>query len=419
MRTRKRNCQGLLTIVALLTLLTTDSNDLWSQSGRGVGWDTGTVNAPPMLRLWNWPDTLFLIGAYGNPSLPTGVTADIWPFMDSMGLSLLASSYYGNWTGQDSINALNYFDKLAWSANVSKGHRITQWDATLYGSQIGQARAVEFYPFDSAQSPWYPFRFMSTDDTVYGEVDYNSQGIPNDTLSRREHIYDVSNTSPGTVIAEHIVFNGWDDELLRTARWPSQTASGTVHEAYIVDRWIQDDRPVDDDGLPGGPQIDSLYYLVITGHLFENGTSLDSDSLLKVEVIYEVPKYDAAKDVKLLFHPGANTTTAQSPSDTTFPITTFFVTKSALKPQGNDIYNKYQEAIFPLDMRYLANGAWGPTNPGSANNGELSRRFDLKVTWLGGEQLALRSVTLRSLHGQLVFGKDSASRAWRQGRINR
>ena len=411
-RRRKISLSGVMLLTAIVVVCW--NVELFGQSGRGIGADTGTVIAPPMLRMWNWPDTLFLIGTYGGSNLrdSTGEVSNIWSFFDSMAVDLFISAdYYDSGNATDSINALKYFDSLAMSADISKGHRIGQWDSWPYSNQIGYARAVEFYPFDSVQSPYYPFRFMSMDDTVYGEIVYNSQGIPNDTLSRREQRYDSSNTPHNTVIAEHITFNEWDEAPRRIYRWSSQAQAHGEDSVQTVDRWIMDDRSITDGGKTETSRFDSLYYVVITGHLFENGTSLNTDSLLKVEVIYEVQKDD-------YFYAGTSPPRTVASVDTTFLVTTLYVTKNNLYPSGPPFnWNQYREVVLPLDLRFLANGAWGPTNPNTLDS-SISRRFDLKVTWLGGEQLALRSVSLRSLHGQLTLGTDAAAKAWRQQRID-
>ncbi|MGE3800667.1 MAG: T9SS type A sorting domain-containing protein [Candidatus Kapaibacterium sp.] len=410
MRTRKRSWQGVLTTIVLL-LLTTSSNNLWSQSGRGVGWDTGTVNAPPIVRMWNWPDTTFLIGAYGGGDAifaPSGKAGDIWPFLESLGINLYVSAHYYEPGGvSDSIRAIRHFDTLAWSTDVGKGNRIAQWDAWPFANQIGYARAVEFYPFDSVQSPYYLFKFEKRSG---GETDTNATVLINNHRVL-EQVYNTTNTTAGTVIAEHISFNEWDDAPSRIYRWGSEAVAHGDDSVQTVDRWIIDDLIVNDGGRPNHLALDSLYYVVVTGHLFENGTSSDSDSLLKIEVIYEVPKND-------YFYAGTSPPRAKASTDTTFPVTTLYVTKNGLKPVGPPFnWDRYREAIFPIDLRFLANGAWGPTNLNTLDSA-ISRRFDLKVTWLGGEQLALRSVSLRSLHGQLTLGTDAAAKAWRQQRIN-
>ena len=401
MRRTQRLCVWQWMIVLTVTSATLGVGQLYGQTGRGIGADTGTLIAPPMLRMWNWPDTVFLTGAYGTAELltPSGKAADIWDFLDAMGLSLYVTHLYhepNNMT--DSLRWLRYIDTLSWSADVVSGHRFTVYDAGVLTDQMGQGRAVEFYLFDSVQSVWFPFRFMERQG---GETDTNAT-IVVDGRKLLEQVYKTSNTTPGTVIAEHIAFNQWDEDARKIYRWKTMAGEDSVQ---VVDRWYHDDASRGDP--QGGPKIDTVYYVVVAGHLFEGGTSLDTDSLLKIDIIYEVPQ--GAK-----FHPGANTTTQTAPTDTTFPVTTLYVTKNDLKPKGNDVFDKYQEAIFPIDLRYLANGAWGPTKDTS----DCSRRFDIRVTWLGGEQLAVRSISLRDIHGQLSLGTDSAARAWRQERIH-
>ena len=391
--------------------MTVISYDAISQTGRGIGADTGTLEAPAMLRLWNWPDTTFLLGSFGSSALrdATGNAEAIWPFLDGMGLSLYIPNYYRGSPvdSADSVDALRYYDTLAWTADVAKGHRIARLELREIGKDIAAARAIEFYPFDSTQSPYYPFRFTSVKDTVYGESAFNQEELGADGSRLREQVYKLSNTSPGTVIAEHIAFNQWDNDSSRIYRFRSQGASIWDDNVQNVRRWLDERRG----------STDTMFYAVVAGHLFSGGTSNLSDSLLKVEILYEVPTYHVQLD-PYVFHTGAGPATSQSPVDTIFPVKTFYITKNDLYPTGSSPlnWNQYREVILPFDLRFLENGAWGPTHPDAADT--VSRRFDIKVTWLGGEPLALRSVSLRDIRAQLVLGTDATAIAWRQKRIN-
>ena len=42
-----------------------------------------------------------------------------------------------------------------------------------------------------------------------------------------------------------------------------------------------------------------------------------------------------------------------------------------------------------------------------------SKRIDVRVTWLGGERVALRAIALRDADGQHLSGRDATSRTFR------
>ena len=127
----------------------------------------------------------------------------------------------------------------------------------------------------------------------------------------------------------------------------------------------------------------------------------------RIEVFHEI-----AKGVKY-FLPN-NTTERVAGVDTLQRDTVLYVTKGDLlpsqpNPQSSD-FSKYQEVVFPLHLRYVENGARGPLHTASA-----SKRMDIRVTWLGGERVALRAIALRDGDGQRLSGRDATSRTFRAG----
>lgn len=376
-----------------------------AQSGSGIGEDTGTVYAPPPVRLWNWPDTAFLIGAYAGGVRDTSDrAAAIWPFLDAMGISTLVTDYWwvpGN--SADSVTALRRHDTLAWSADPNFLHRLV-YGQGLFSSQMGLAREVVFYPFDSVQSPYYPFRFSSTLDAVPGVYRLNLE--EKDPVYQRpvqERVYDSASATPGAVIAEHIAFNDAREDERRTYRWPSQTS--TADSVQNVLRWISEDLERDSDGNLASGDLDSLYFLVVSGHIFDQGTSSLTDSLLRIDVIYEVPQ-------GMRYYSSSWTLTTAA-ADTGIVMRTFYITKSNLFPSGSPPYtwDAYRHIVLPLNLRSREGGIPGPGT--TLNHANFARRFDIRVSWLGGERVALRSVALRDVRGQLALGNDSAAIAWR------
>ncbi|MCB0714140.1 MAG: T9SS type A sorting domain-containing protein [Ignavibacteriae bacterium] len=377
-----------------------------AQTGWGVGADTGTLNPPPLVPLWNWSDTSFLIGAWGGWNLmpPTDQVADLWDFFDAMGIDLYIGGFFADTvtSGQDatlrandSIRGLRRVDTLLWSADVAGGDRFVMGLGSAETPDNDPlARELEFYPFDSVQSPYYLFRFSSTQDSVYGVSRPNPFEVNPDSTKKRELRFDSTNTTPGTLVANELSFNRWVENDAKLYRWRAQTS--TNDSLQDAERWIYENKGITDD------------YLVVRGHLFPDGVSALSDSLFKVEVVYEVPtgfKY---------FRPNTQKVTATA--DTSFPITTLYVTKNNLSPSGTPAnWDEYRDVVFPLNLKTLANNARGPAHPDIS---DASRRFDVRVTWLGGEPVALRSVNLRNVYAQFFANSDSATLAKKQQTVD-
>ncbi len=384
--------QKAVILAGLHCLFLSSSPSAYAQTGWGVGADTGTLVAPPLVRLWNWPDTTFMIGAWGGWQFmpPSDQVADLWDFLDAMGIDMYFTSFFADTVrsidsaelrAADSIRGLHRFDTLLWSADVAGGDRLVFSTATGESPDvIGAARELQFYPFDSVQSPYFPFRFHAKDG---GEKITNPFERDDADSTESEMRYDSSNTTSGTVVAQEMAFNRWPEDLRQVYR-----SNDSLQDAT---RWIRENQGETND------------YLVVRGHLFAGGTSADSDSLFKVEVIYEVP-------AGFSFHAGLSSFPT-SAVDTSFLIRRYYITKADLKPQGNDPFDKYQDFVSPLHMLWLANGKFGPA---SSSIGDASRRFDVRVTWLGGEPVALRCVMLRNAKAQFLYNTDAAALAAKQ-----
>lgn len=68
--------------------------------------------------------------------------------------------------------------------------------------------------------------------------------------------------------------------------------------------------------------------------------------------------------------------------------------KSDLDPShGGALYNydRYRSVAIPVDLAGLKNVGIG----GSSSQANATRRFDLRVRWMGAEKVALRSITVR------------------------
>ncbi|MBL7988566.1 MAG: hypothetical protein JNJ94_10945 [Chlorobi bacterium] len=62
----------------------------------------------------------------------------------------------------------------------------------------------------------------------------------------------------------------------------------------------------------------------------------------------------------------------------------------------------------------MANGQRGPRF-----SRETAQRLNIRVTWLGGEKVALRSIALRDSLGQLMFGRGTSHDTYRSSLMDR
>jgi len=123
-----------------------------AQSGSGFAGDTAVTNPPPMVRWYNWDDTTFYVGAYIPARDSLGRIAQTWEFMDAMGIH--AHEHWGHPIGE--LGDQQY-DTLASLADLANHPRRRYYN---YEPRGGMGREVQFYPFDSTQSPYYLMGFQ-------------------------------------------------------------------------------------------------------------------------------------------------------------------------------------------------------------------------------------------------------------------
>ena len=330
-------------------------------------------SVPPIQR---WPgvgDEEFLMGAYEATRTGSDQIRNLWEFMGKFGITTLIR------TGHDDPRRV---DSLMWAAGANQ--RLITDNETMF--RVGWGRSLEFYLFDSTQSPFNQWRFASKSG---GISDTNLIERNQDQSAAWERVYSIDDsTVANQVIAEKVCFD-WTNK--QTYRWP---------------RGVDDD-----DSLQHSEKFlnyerygkpDTTLYLAAIGHLFGATAAPNTTQLFKIEVFHEIPK-----GVKY-FLPN-NTNEYAAGVDTLQRDTVLYVTKADFTPAGtNPNYNLYQEVVFPLYLRYVENGARGPLHGQSQ-----SQRIDVRVTWLGGERVALRAIALRDADGQHLSGRDATARTFR------
>ena len=355
--------------------------------------DTSLV---PEKRPYNTGQTEFTIGTYHYNYSHDRPVVEIWPAMDSLRMDYLIFKVEQGGT------LWNRYDSLLRSPLRPPAGRVIPMP-TYAGSrlaQVGRAQEVTFYPFDSSEmrsmvnAAYFDYHHVFTqfDDDVTA-INTSSANLLSDGAGPRESIYFPADS--GTVVASDIAYNKDTVEVYRYPKYYTGSSwadrpYGTVMDVALL---------LNEKKQPG-----NLYNVVVKGHLFYPlGTlAVDSDSLLRINVWYEIAKGDTYYD----------STNTQRTADTNlrFHYTSLWVTKLDLKkPSPSDDDGLYLQKLLPLDLAQCATcGMRGPLGTGNT-----SKRFDLEVIYLGKEKLALRSVGLRDSLTQLLMGTSPAAQDYR------
>jgi len=385
----------LLLVVPLLTIVSIPLDAQVRQ------WIDTTL--PPYRHPYGIPAGDFLLGAWQYSYIhPIDSVDELWPFFDDLGVNTAIFTAEG-WN-------LEGFQRLVDSPlRPADGRVIAQWPnaGPLPNLTIEASRGIEiiFYPFDSSQirSLDWPSIFSEEravdHECVFTQFDDDSvryNDFYEDTLgnSLREVVYVPSDA--GTLACGGIGYN-WKPS--RVYRYPSLLRNG---------QWVT--LPSDsvlDAGLLTRPSEGVLgyhYYIALTGHLFPNGGAEDTTSLFRIEVVYEV-----ARGEQYLLVENGDTTVATATDNLALPYDTIFVTREDLLPSGSPPnFDRYDTVSIPVDLRWSDHGLGGPAHPQATAHG-----FDLRVYYLGGESVALRSVSIRDSIGEMMIGDRPESLRYR------
>lgn len=277
---------------------------------------------------------------------------------------------------------------------------------------MGWGQAIEFYPFDSVQSALYACKFLHRQGGDTTQANYNQPDI--DKPFVQEELYTSTNTPANDSILWGVVY-GYDSsrQVYRSAPYsmPLVDFQDSVQNLTGI---IQ---PSQNHLIgPNGGAGDTTYYIVLTGHLTSTPNNLvgNDSALLRIDIIHDLPKYYDIFGAQTLWYD--STLTPHTISANTERLSySFFLRKQQLL-DTNLAWNAYKEAVFPVNLRWYANGKTpGPNHPLST-----SRRFDIRVHWLGvDEDLYLRSISVRDSVGQLVLGQQQRCITWRNNTLMR
>lgn len=268
---------------------------------------------------------------------------------------------------------------------------------------------AQFYFFDSTMSTDRVWKFMTrnggwrTSNPI--EVDrYTARGGV-------EMVYCDSSAMPGALIAGDIVFDWRPEQIFRFPRCDGDD-SAQNSSAFVTAMETEQSE-----------SANTTCWFVITGHLIYPVTGLpDTTPILRIDVLYEVPKGISYVDSTM---PDANVArpegesgdsgltaiadlhrTVDTERDHEFLYATLLVTKGDLLRENACLPDAaYRQKAIPLDLSRCVGCRPGPLYPG-----QISRRMNIRVHWLGGEGVALHALALRDDAAQRILGIDSLFR---------
>ena len=341
-------------------------------------------SVPPIRPSYGLGDREFMIGAYYYGLRPPGGEAidEMWDFTRAMGVTI-------PWI---SVERWEELAPLADSRRRASNQRLVLLGGAPYIPlyQAGYGRQVVFFPFDSAEvSGWRSVftKIAPASDTLFNRFYRDSA-----SNSPREMVYHPS--SDTGVVASGIAYGITPDKIFRFDPTPG--------------RWSPDDERIQNTDaftqLRHDEALSNRYFIALTAHLFSSAASNKippTTPLIAVELWNEIPEgtqyLDAANQPQ------------RAQQDTTQLFTTITFTKDSLLPRRGQPSHRYRVVSLPVDLARSPEGRAGPLD---RRNG--SQRFDIRVRYLGGEAVALRSVAIRDSIGELMLGERADALAYRR-----
>jgi len=318
---------------------------------------------------------------------------DLWNHASWMGIPILNVQMSAVDTSQNQA--------FLYSSNRQSNQRVLLTLKPL--NDMGWGQSIEFYAFDSVQSQLWPTKFLHRQG---GDTNGNYNPDP---PFFQEELYTVSNTGANDSILWGIVY-GYDP-VLQQYRWVQPWMNRSFYSNDSVQKtnaFLKDRRHTT------GP--DSMNYLVLTGHLKQapNPNILGTDSLLRIDIVYEIPKYnDADTNNNRVYYYNASGQQLIAQQNMEFVCRSYYLQKQDLMDASLG-WNEYKEVVFPMSLNWCSDELTrGPMHPSTT-----SKSIDVRVHWLGvNEDVYLRSVSLRDYRGQMAVGRTPEAKAYRRDNI--
>ena len=337
----------------------------------------------------------------------------LWDWCESMGINVVkrrAAFHREYITTLDTASNRN--GKRIIAQGVPLTNSETPWNDIEYLN--GYGIEAEFLMVDSARFASLPMRFALT---TGGVIRTNSVEANDFRRPSGEMLYNDTTATANQVIATDMTIdyrpeqttrwhNTWDSTNYDWVRMPDSVVQGANIWHYVFG----------DPSWDKSKRSDTCW-VVVKGHLIDPNlrtltASSDTTAILKIEVIHETPFLRYGSDTVYTYVPHDTTVAVPATENRSDVFATLYVTREQLKPTDpqNPEYDAYREAVVPFSTIMGDNGYVGPNYPDDG----LSERMNLRVTWLGTEDVAIRSVAIRDSIGQLLLGETAASEAYRQ-----
>ena len=361
---------------------------------------------------------------FGHEPFPIGIyyyhynfnrpVTDMWEYAAAVGMDHIYVTVAKHLDVKYNLDMWDRYHELLDAAPAGIGvlpiTAYEQFSGISMADMIARSRTVVFYPFDSSQlggiaNTGMVFRYVNTTPDIdrFMSWQYDTSVINENhgilgheqTIPRREAIYGLG--MAGDTVASGIAF---DYRSGQSQRWNS-THDGSG--------WVQTSSPINSSGIFDGVNFSDQYhprephFITITGHLFANGPASLDDTLLQINVYYEVDRGSQYIDSSQLGLHDTLRTPLTADTNLRFHYSTLYYTKEDIFPENpsEPDWNAHRSASERISFRQ--EGMPGPT----ALN-VTARSIDLEVIYLGGEPMALHSVAIRDSAAEMVLGEGTA-----------
>lgn len=306
---------------------------------------------------------------------PAAVGIDsLWKFAADMGFDIMRPQLHGIVPWVESLATSHRFDV--------PGRRFrfyihpAQYSADDFYA-VGFGREIRFYPFDSAQSPYYPAILTS----YRGESHYNPS-----EKGAQERWFTRNSVTPGEMVAGGVLFNRGICDL--------ENRSDFLSESTI------------------GGRIAGTISFSIIAHLTDSARGVPDSTPLMVVQLWHLLR---SRQQYLQSAPGG-TVRARAARDTAILCDTVIIRKGDL--QG--VPGRWHEVWRRKSLVVRDDGGPGPFAPGElppnrddpGAGGSLD--FDIRALWLGPAGVALRSIALRDSLAELMLGSAAEDVGFRE-----
>lgn len=324
-------------------------------------------------------------------------TDNLWDFLHSLDIDVARMQAH-QWGGMDTMHAMirtrtSERDRII----VSHLYHTPTNTAVFEG---GNAREALMYPFDSARFDNVQYRFtrFRRDGPVRtNPVERNDFGDP----AGERYIGSAYGDTAGALIAGGMSFN-WNPLQVNRYRIVGNVANTSESVQNSSDYLAINRGSVIRNQFGMRPD-----YIAVRGRLLDVTYENSDAPVLRVEVWHEVPKGESYSD-----RSGAHKadTNVERLCHTVLVRARDLVSggDASSMTRGATVSYRYGEHSYAVDLKQCDDGSDGPDGRATS-----SRRFDIRVYWLGSVPIALRSVAIRDQYAGMLLGDVPGSEVHR------